>query len=99
MSAPLCDNGRMSIYIGYTVAQLDPLIASAMETRRAFLAGEMVQRIATGDTSVAFANGNLSLAAIDKDIAALRAARAAALAAPDGLVPASTPLRPVFPWV
>lgn len=94
--------GRMSCsfsaYIGFTVPQIDGLIASALEARKALLSGELVQRFAKGDLSMSFADGGLTLDNLAEELARLHAAREAALAAPDGLVPKPRANRAIFPW-
>lgn len=87
-----------SIYVGYTVAQIQELLDEALLTLRKTSSGKLVQRVATGDTSVAFANNTLSIADLQKTITALRAALAAAQAASDGRVPMPPPARAIFPW-
>lgn len=95
--ANACDH---SYYVGYTVARLQSLIASAEAAMESASLGKMVQRVAMGDMSVAYSNGDLALKQIQSTLSALRAALKAAQAAPDGVVPevSSSPLRAVLPW-
>jgi precorrin-3B methylase len=90
-----------SPYVGYNAARLQTLIAQAESAFEQFSLGKTVQRVAMGDMSVGFANATLTLSALQKTLAALRAALKAAQAAADGLVPEmpQTVRRPVFPWI
>lgn len=87
-----------SAYIGFTVPQIDELIASVLEARKSLLSGDLIQRFAKGDLSMSFANGSLTLDNLAEELARLHAAREAALAAPDGLVPKPRANRAIFPW-
>jgi len=87
-----------SLYVGYTIAELQPLIDEAKAALQAVSQGKLVQRVALGDMSIAFSNAALNSGQIAKTLAALRAALAAAQASPDGVVPAPRLARPIFPW-
>ena len=89
-----------SVYVGYSIARLQGLIAQAETAFEQLSLGKTVQRVAMGDMSVGFANATLSLTALQKNLASLRSALKAAQASADGLVPevSLAVRRPVSPW-